>query len=113
VKNLYDYISIFSEGYSNKIKTKVFEEFIISHLKFEKVSNLIFTKKYDEATIRVTGILANSQGNYAIDTLENVEEINLIEIDIQSYINDHIENTILEITKAIANEYSWLVDIRD
>lgn len=44
------------------------------------------------------------------NSLDGVEEINLIEIDIPEKINDDLEKVIFHIARAIAKEYSWVID---
>ncbi|MDP5276186.1 hypothetical protein [Chengkuizengella axinellae] len=108
---MYDYLSIYSPGYSKTIRTEVLEEYLKFFLNFNKESSLRFSKIHSGELIRVTGILANSKGNYAFNSLDGIEEINLIEIDIPENINDELEKTILNIAKSIAKEYSWLIDL--
>jgi hypothetical protein len=43
---------------------------------------LIYSKEIGGEVIKIMGIFANSQGNYAFDSLDGIEEINLIEIAI-------------------------------
>ncbi|WP_240632989.1 hypothetical protein [Paenibacillus montanisoli] len=54
--------------------------------------------------------LADKIGNYGFNTLDGIEEVNLIEIDLPRYIDDMLEQTITEIAIAIANEFSWEID---
>ncbi|MEC0090878.1 hypothetical protein [Paenibacillus macquariensis] len=107
---MYDYISIHSEHYTKKIKSKVLEEYLTSQLKFTTVSHLVFRKEVCGEFIRLTGIPANSNGNYAISTLEGVEEINLIEIDVPINMDDTLELVISDIANAIVKEFSWIID---
>lgn len=110
---MYGYLSIYSDPkYSRQIKTEVLEQYLISKLYFTKDSNLKFSKEMDGQFIRLTGIPANSKGNYAFNSLEGVEEINLIEIDIPTIINEDIERAISDIAEAIAKEFSWIIDAR-
>ncbi|MDO3413397.1 hypothetical protein QWJ34_26850 [Saccharibacillus sp. CPCC 101409] len=110
---LYDYLQIYSdENYAKKIKTVDVEQFFIQSLRFKKISNLRFSKIIYDESVTATGILANSNGGYAFETLEGVEEINLIEIDIPLMIDSEIEKAILEIANAIASKYSWIIEER-
>lgn len=112
--DLYDYIMLCSDAtYSGKIKTDVFEKYLLMTLNLRKDSSLKFSKELNGQYIRITGILANSYGNYAFNTLDGVEEINLIEIDVPSFIDDEIEKEILRIAFAIAKEFSWDIYNRD
>lgn len=61
-------------------------------------------------TITLTGIYANSEGSYAFNSLNGIEEINLIEIDIPDDLNGEIEEAISNIVMAIAKEFSWCVE---
>ncbi|GFZ76122.1 hypothetical protein GCM10008018_22090 [Paenibacillus marchantiophytorum] len=107
---MYAYISIHSEDYSKKIKSKVLEQYLTSMFGFATVSHLVFIKKVSGEFIRITGISANSNGNYSIYTLEGVEEINLIEIDVPMKLDDTVELAITDITNAIVKEFSWIID---
>ncbi|WP_240421804.1 hypothetical protein [Paenibacillus periandrae] len=108
---MYDFISICSDAmYSKKIRTEVLEEYLVSMLKFTKESNLIFSMESGGEIVRITGIPANSQGNYAFNSLEGVEEVNLIEIAVPWKINDDSEKVISDIAKAITKEYAWIID---
>lgn len=80
---MYDFISICSDRiYSKKIRTEQLDEYILLNLQFTKESNLIYSKEIGGEVIKIMGIFANSQGNYAFDSLDGIEEINLIEIAI-------------------------------
>lgn len=103
---MYDYISIHSDDYSKKVKSKILEQYIISKLGFEKVSHLTFYKELHGERIRLRGIPARLDGNYAYDTLEGIEEVNLIEIDLPRSINDILEHAISKVAIAISNEFS-------
>ncbi|MGO4501102.1 hypothetical protein AB4114_35220 [Paenibacillus sp. 2RAB27] len=107
---MYAYISIHSEDYTKKIKSKVLEQYLITQLGFTTVSHLTFIKEFSGEYIRLTGIPANSNGNYAIDTLEGVEEINLIEIDVPMNLDDNLELEISGIANTIVKEFSWIID---
>ncbi|WP_214629724.1 hypothetical protein [Paenibacillus agaridevorans] len=72
-----------------------------------------FYKEICGELIRLTGIQANSDGNYAFDTLDGVENINLIEIDVPSRLDFETENEIVKIANIIAKEYSWIIDLRE
>lgn len=63
--------------------------------------------------VTAQGISANQKGNYAFDTLDDVKEINLIEIDIPQASTVQMEDEIKEIVYAIAEEFSWIVDLRE
>lgn len=110
---MYDYLIIYSEQYKKTIKTNDIEQFLSGSLGFTKVDCLRFSKKISGEIVIITGILANSNGGYAFDTLDGVEEINLIEIDVPARTNQEIEDTILQVANAIANEYSWIIDLRE
>ncbi|MBA2937103.1 hypothetical protein HZF08_02155 [Paenibacillus sp. CGMCC 1.16610] len=107
---MYDYIGIHSENYVKKIKSKVLEQYLTSQLGFTTVSNLRFSKEVNGEFIRLNGIPADLNGNYAINTLEGVEEINLIEIDVPLNLDDNLELIISDIVNAIVKEFSWLID---
>ncbi|MFB6362581.1 hypothetical protein ACFCP7_00790 [Paenibacillus elgii] len=86
---MYDFISIYSDTLHSKyIRTEVLEKYLVSNLKFNKESNLMFFKEISGEIIKINGIPANSQGNYAYDSLEGVEKINLIEIAVPWKIED-------------------------
>ncbi|WP_409345899.1 hypothetical protein [Paenibacillus sp. MBLB4367] len=107
---MYDYISIHSDDYTKKVKSRILEQYLINNLGFEKVSHLTFCKKLHGEKIRLRGIPAGLDGNYAYDTLEGIEEVNLIEIDLPSYINDILEHAISNVAIAISKEFSWIID---
>ncbi|MCW3792045.1 hypothetical protein OM416_10660 [Paenibacillus sp. LS1] len=110
---LYDFLQIYSdENYIKKIKTIDIEQFVTQSLGFKKISNLKFSKIIYGESVVATGILVNTNGGYAFDTLEGVEEINLIEIDIPLMIDIKIEKAILEIANTIASKYSWIIEER-
>jgi hypothetical protein len=107
---MYDYISLYSDdNYSGKINTEVIEEYLQTTLNLLKKSSLKFVKELDEVKIIVTGILADANGNYAFDTLDGINEINLIEIGVPDGIDKSIEDEILKIAFAIAKKFSWCV----
>lgn len=107
---MYDYISIYSdENYSKKIRTETLEKYLLATLNLRKESSLKFSKEIDGVRIILTGILANENGNYAFDTLNGVEEINLIEVDVPNSIDAGIEDAITRLAVAIATEYSWCI----
>ena len=107
---MYDYISLYSDDkYSKKIKTEVFESYLSKSLGLKKDSSLKFSKEFNGINIRLTGIMSNENGSYAYDTLDGVEEINLIEIDIPDNVNAVVEKEITKIAFAIAKEFSWCV----
>lgn len=107
---MYDYISIHSDDYTKNVKSKILEQYLISNLAFEKVSHLTFCKELHGERIRLRGIQAGLDGNYAYDTLEGIEEVNLIEIDLPSYIIDTLDHAIANIAIAISNRFSWIID---
>lgn len=110
---LYDYISIYSdESYAGRIKTIDIERFFIEVLAFEKTDSLKFCKVVSGEPVSATGYLANARGGYAFDTLDGIEEINLIEIDIPLQMNMELEKFILAAAYQIAKRYSWIVDER-
>lgn len=110
---LYDYINIYSdEHYAGRIKTVDIERFFLDVLEFEKTSSLSFSKVVCGKEVRATGYLANAQGGYAFYTLDGIEEINLIEIDIPLQMNMKLEKFILATAYQIAKQYSWIVDER-
>lgn len=107
---MYDYISLYSDdNYSGRIKTEVLEEYLLTTLNLRKESSLKFSKELNGVRIVMTGIMADANGNYAFDTLDGVEEVNLIEIEVPSSIDGKIEDEITRIAFAIAAEYSWCV----
>ncbi|RXZ79529.1 hypothetical protein EBB07_22640 [Paenibacillaceae bacterium] len=111
---MYDYVSIYSdETYSGKIRAKVMDDYLTSVLKFTRDSNLKFSKEIRGEVVTVTGIPTDSQGSYAFDSLEGIEEINLIEIDIPMNSNYELEQEILAIANAIARQFSWTIDLRE
>ncbi len=107
---MYDYISIHSDDYTIKVKSRILEQYLISNLGFERVSHLIFCKELHGVRIKLRGIPAGLDGNYAYDTLEGIEEVNLIEIDLPSYINDILEHAISDVAIAISKKFSWIID---
>ncbi|WP_426451955.1 hypothetical protein ACP26L_07715 [Paenibacillus sp. S-38] len=107
---MYDYISIHYHDYTNKIRTDILENYLTRSLGFTKVSHLRFTKEVIGEVVNLTGIHANLNGSYAFNTLEGIEEVNLIEIDVPRYTNDIIEKTISEIAVQITKEFSWIID---
>ncbi|MCM3626257.1 hypothetical protein M3194_02600 [Paenibacillus glycanilyticus] len=107
---MYYYISIHSDDYTKKVKSKILEQYLVHILEFEKESHLTFSKEINGERIKIRGIPADNDGNYGFDTLEGIEEVNLIEIDLPKYIDDILEQTIAEIATAIAKEFSWIID---
>jgi hypothetical protein len=107
---MYDYISIHSDDYSKKVMSRNLEHYLISNLGFEKVSHLTFNKELHGEPIKVRGIPAELDGSYAVYTLEGVEEVNLIEIDLPRSISDILELAIRGIAIAISKEFSWIID---
>ncbi|MFF2484622.1 hypothetical protein [Paenibacillus sp. NPDC058071] len=108
---MYDFISICSDTLHSKyIRSVVLEEYLLSDLKFNKESNLSFFKFIAGEKIRINGIPANSQGNYAYDSLEGVEEINLIEIAVPWKITGDSEKEVIDIANDIAKQFSWMIN---
>ncbi|WP_116190827.1 hypothetical protein [Paenibacillus taihuensis] len=107
---MYAYISIHSENYTEKVQSKILENYLVNILGFQKVSHLTFCKALHGESIRLRGIPAGLNGNYAYDTLEGIEEVNLIEIDLPNYSNDIIETDISNVAIAISKELSWIID---
>ena len=107
---MYDYISIHSDDYTKKVKSRILEQYLVNNLSFEKVNHLTFCKKLNGEPIKVTGIPAEQDGSYAINTLDGIEEVNLIEIDLPRHIDDILEHAITEIAINIAKEFSWIID---
>jgi len=110
---LYDYIMVHSEGYKKRININHLELFLSQSLGFIKDDSVRFSKELGGEFIRLTGILANSNGNYAFDNFDGIEEINLIEIDVPERINPIMEEAILHVASTIANEFAWIVDLRN
>lgn len=107
---MYDYISLYSDdNYSKRIKTEVLEGYLLKSLNLRKEGSLKFSKELNGIRIILTGIMADTDGNYAFDNLEGIEEVNLIEIEIPDNINKKIEDEITRIAFDIAGEYSWCV----
>ncbi|MCD1261411.1 hypothetical protein B5M42_021655 [Paenibacillus athensensis] len=107
---MYNYISIHSNDYTEKIKSAILEQYLTRNLNFEKVRHLIFCKEFQGERIWLRGILADRDGNYAFHTLDGVEEINLIEIDLPVSISGMLAQEIEIIAVAIARELSWIID---
>lgn len=107
---MYDYISIHSVDYTKQIKSEVLEYYLTCNLGFTKVRHLKFIKEINGENVEITGISANLNGGYAFNTLDGVEDINLIEIDLPRYINHILEHSICEIANLIAKEFSWKID---
>lgn len=107
---MYYYISIHSDDYTKKVNAGLLEQYLICELGFEKVRHLIFCKELYGDRIWLKGLPSDLNGCYAIYTLEGVEEVNLIEIDLPRNINDILENAIASIAMAIAKEFSWIID---
>ncbi|WP_028552506.1 hypothetical protein [Paenibacillus sp. UNC451MF] len=107
---MYDYISIHSSDYTKKVKSGYLEKYLISNLGFEKDRHLTFCKELHGDRICLRGLPADLDGNYAIYTLDGVEEINLIEIDLPRNISGILEHAIASIAIAIAKEFSWIID---
>ncbi|MMZ69580.1 hypothetical protein D1872_324450 [compost metagenome] len=89
------------------------EEFLIGSLGLKRTSKLRFLREISGEIVRVTGILVNSDGSYSFNTLDDVEEINLIEIDVPAKLNQDITDAIIEIAETIANKFSWVIDLRE
>lgn len=111
---MYDYVTIHSdEVYIKKRSAEDIKSFLVDSLGFHEISSLRFSKEIRGEFIYATGILADSNCSYAFDTLEGIEEINLIEIDIPDKLTYEIEEEIINISKAIASKFSWIVDLRE
>ncbi len=107
---MYDYISLYSDdNYSRRIKTEVLEEYLLSTLHLRKEGSLRYYKEFNGVRIVITGFMADANGNYAFDTLNGVDEVNLIEIEVPGSIDEKIEEDITKIAFTIASEYSWCV----
>jgi hypothetical protein len=52
----------------------------------------------------------NGNGGYAFDSLEGVKDINLIEIAVSWKLDGTFQEEISEITLAIANHFSWIIE---
>lgn len=107
---MYGYISIHSDDYTKKVNSRILEQYLISKLGFEKVASLIFSKELYGERIWVTGIPADPNGNYAFNTLDGIDEVNLVEINLPRSINNNLESVITGIAIAISNELSWYID---
>ncbi|CAH1226857.1 hypothetical protein PAECIP111891_06014 [Paenibacillus allorhizoplanae] len=107
---MYYYISIHSDDYTQKIKSEVLEHYLLSKFGFTKVGHLKFIKEINGETVEIMGIPANPNGGYAFNTLDGIEEVNLIEIDLPRYIDGNLEHSISEIAISIAKEFSWMID---
>lgn len=108
---LYDYISIYSDpNYIGRVQTIDIEYFFLTELKFDKIRNLRFSKMIQGELVIATGILAKPNGNYSYDTLDEIEEINLIEIDIPFHMTIELQASILKIANQIAQTFSWHID---
>ncbi|MCR2804267.1 hypothetical protein [Paenibacillus soyae] len=107
---MYYYTSIHSDDYTKKVKSKALEQYLISHLEFEKVSHLTFSKEINGELIKIRGMHADEDGNYGFDTLDGIEEVNLIEIDLPQHIDAILESIIADVAIAIANEFSLKID---
>ncbi|GGG00223.1 hypothetical protein GCM10010912_51380 [Paenibacillus albidus] len=107
---MFDYISVHSNDYTKKIKSMVLEQYLTRNVGFTKISHLTFCKEINGKLVRLTGIPANPDGSYAFNTLNGIEEVNLIEIDVPRYIDDTIELAISGIASSIAKEFSWIID---
>lgn len=62
---MYDYVSIHSKNYAEKVKAEILEKFLVGNLGFEKISHLKFSKELCGEWIGITGISASLEGNYA------------------------------------------------
>ncbi|WP_240644316.1 hypothetical protein [Paenibacillus paeoniae] len=107
---MYDYISIHSIDYKNKVKSKDLEQYLTCDLGLIKESHLKFYKIINQVFVRVNGILARKDGSYAYDSLDGIEEINLIEIDVPSEIDHILEQELADMANAIAKNCSWIID---
>lgn len=43
-------------------------------------------------------------------TLEGIEEVNVVEIDLPESVNKNLERVISDIAVAISNEFAWVID---
>lgn len=107
---MYDYVSIHSKNYAEKVKAEILEKFLVGNLGFEKISHLKFSKELCGEWIGITGISASLEGNYAFFTLEGIEEVNVVEIDLPESVNKNLERVISDIAVAISNEFAWVID---
>ncbi|KQX51395.1 hypothetical protein [Paenibacillus sp. Root444D2] len=107
---MYYYISIHSDDYTQKIKSEVLEHYLQEKLGFTKVRHLVFIKEINGEIVEITGIPANPNGGYGFNSLDGIEEINLIEIDLPRDIDEILEHSISEIAILIAKEFSWKID---
>ncbi|WP_217593922.1 hypothetical protein [Cohnella sp. GbtcB17] len=106
---MYDYISIHAYDYTKQIRSEVLEHYILN-LGFTKVSHLRFINEINGEIVQIKGIPANPDGSYAFHSLESVEEINLIEIDLPRNVHGILEHSISQIAVLIAKEFSWMID---
>ncbi|MDG0791175.1 hypothetical protein OMP38_10050 [Cohnella ginsengisoli] len=107
---MYDYVSIHSQSYKEKIQAKVLDYFLTFKMGFNKSSHLRYFTKVDGQLISITGISANQDGNYSYSTLDEASEVNLVEINVPSNSNSVLEEAISEIAIAIVQQFSWLID---
>jgi hypothetical protein len=108
---MYDYISIYSDSYySGYIEASRLEKFAVDALLFKKESHLKFGKMLHGKLIRLIGIAAASNGSYAFDSLDGIEQINLIEINLPMQLNPALEEELEAMASAIANEFSWIIE---
>lgn len=106
---MYAYISIHSDKFASFLKTDALDNFLLINMNCTKLSKLVFTKEVSGDSIIIRGIKANSQGNYAYDSLDEFSEVNLIEIDIPDNSDDALETEILKIAQKISNEFLWKI----
>ncbi|WP_271754791.1 hypothetical protein [Cohnella sp. JJ-181] len=107
---MYDYVSIHSQSYREKIQSKELDHFLTFKMGFNKSSHLRYSTEVDGQLISITGIFANQDGNYAYSTLDEASEVNLVEINVPSNSNSVLEEAISEIAMAIAQQFLWLID---
>lgn len=107
---MYDYISIHSNDYSKTVSSKFLEQYLIDNFEFEKISSLTFCKELYGERIILRGISAQLDGSYAYDTLEGIEEVNLIEIDVPVQIHEALEHAISTLAVAVSEQLSWIID---
>lgn len=111
---MYDYVMIYSDAhYEATIPAREISQFLVDTLAFQKTSHLKFHKEIAGEIIRITGIQANSSGGYAFDSLEGVEEINLLEIDLPNHLSQELEDHVRATANRIASQFSWIIDLRE
>lgn len=107
---MYNYISIHSKDYLTALKSEELEKYLSNELGFIRISHLKFNRTINGVDVNITGIHASIDGNYAFDTLDGVEEVNLIEINLPPITDESFEQELADIAKAIAKKCSWIID---